>query len=214
MLRVLVVDDHRMFAESLVRLLEDEPDIEAVGAVGSVREAQAVAFDRRPDIVLFDTELPDGTGPDVALAVKRDLPDVKLVMLTGDDDESRLRTAIDSGCVGLLKKTISASELVDALRSVGAGEMLFAPSSLVDLVREPGGGLRGTGGLTAREREVLVLLVEGCPNPEIAGRLAMSVNTVRNHNQAILRKLGVNSRLEAVAEAVRRGLVPPPGPRP
>jgi DNA-binding NarL/FixJ family response regulator len=214
MLHVLVVDDHRLVAESLVHLLEHEPDIAVVGVVGSVREAQVVVLDCCPDIVLLDDDLPDGTGADLAVALKRDHPDVKLVMLTGDDDDSLLRTAIESGCVGLFKKTASASELVDALRSVGAGEMLFTPSSLVDLVREPDEALGGAGGLTAREREVLGLLVEGCSNAEIAGRLAMSINTVRNHNQAILRKLGVNSRLEAVAEAVRGGLVPPPGPRP
>ena len=213
MVRVLIVDDHRMFAESLVRLLDDEDDFEVLDIAGSVDDARRLTAEQHPDVALVDYLLPDGDGATAAIELRGIDPNMKVVLLSGSlDDAMLLRSAVDSGCVGLFTKDRTATELVEALRAAGDGETLFTRSSLVRLLREPDPSATPPGDLTPREHEILVLLVDGCSNADIAARLAMSVNTVRNHNQAILRKLGVRSRLEAAAAAVRTGLVAPPTP--
>jgi len=209
--RVLIVDDHRMFAESLVRLLDDEDDFEVLDVATSASDARRLAAEQRPDVALVDYLLPDGDGAAAAMELRSLDPGMKVILLSGAvDDATLLRSAVEAGCVGLFTKDRTATELVEALRAAAQGETLFAQSSLVRLLREPDPSALPAADLTPREREILGLLVEGCSNADIAQRLAMSVNTVRNHNQAILRKLGVRSRLEAAAEAVRTGLVDPP----
>jgi DNA-binding NarL/FixJ family response regulator len=210
----LIVDDHRMFAESLMRLLDDEADFERVEIAASVADARRMAAELQPDVALVDYLLPDGDGAAAAVELRALVPGMKVILLSGARDDDLLRCAVDAGCVGLFTKDRTATELVDALRAAGAGETLFARSSLVRLLRQPDPVATPPSELTPREREILELLVEGRSNADIAARLAMSVNTVRNHNQAILRKLGVRSRLEAAAEAVRTGLVAPPRPGP
>ena len=163
-------------------------------------------------MALVDDLLPDGDGAAVAIELRAIDPTLKVILLSGSLDDARLwRSAVEAGCVGLFTKDRTATELVAALRAAAEGETVFAQSSLVRL-REPDPAALPAGDLTPREHEVLVLLVEGCSNADIGQRLAMSVDTVRNHNQAILRKLGVRTRLEAAAEAVRTGLVAPPRP--
>jgi len=208
--RVLIVDDHRMFAESLVRLLGDEGDFDRVELATSAADARRAAADVRPDVAVVDYLLPDGDGAAVASALQDLAPGVRVILLSGLLDDALLRAAVESGCAGLFTKDRAASELVAAIRAVGDGATLFAQSQLVRLLREPDPAAVVPSDLTPREREILALIVEGCSNADIAARLHMSVNTVRNHNQAILRKLGVRSRLEAAAEAVRTGLMEPP----
>ena len=210
MVRVLIVDDHRMFAESLVRLLGDEGDFDRVELATSAADARRAAADVRPDVAVVDYLLPDGDGAAVASALQDLAPGVRVILLSGLLDDALLRAAVESGCAGLFTKDRAASELVAAIRAVGDGATLFAQSQLVRLLREPDPAAVVPSDLTPREREILALIVEGCSNADIAARLHMSVNTVRNHNQAILRKLGVRSRLEAAAEAVRTGLMEPP----
>lgn len=213
MVRVLIVDDHRMFAESLVRLLDDEDDFEVLDVAASVTDARRLAAEQHPDVALVDYLLPDGDGAAAAIELRTIDPSMKVILLSGSlDDAMLLRSAVDAGCVGLFTKDRTATELVAALRAAADGETLFAQSALVRLLREPDSAATPPSDLTPREHEILVLLVDGCSNADIAARLTMSVNTVRNHNQAILRKLGARSRLEAAAEAVRTGLVEPPRP--
>jgi DNA-binding NarL/FixJ family response regulator len=211
MVRVLVVDDHRMFAESLTRLLEDEDDIEVAGIAATVEEAETAARRYSPDVVLLDYWLPDGDGAAAVEAVRRGNPDARIVMMSASGEDSLLGVALDVGCSSFVTKDRTAQELVDAVRVVGAGETWFAPSSLVRLVqsaRAPESA--GTGPLTAREREVVQLMVDGVSTAGIARELGVSVNTVRNHTQSVLRKLSAHSRLEAAAAAVRLGLARPP----
>ena len=212
MVRVLVVDDHRMFAESLMRLLDDEADIEVAGIAATVEEAESAAREHSPDVVLLDYWLPDGDGARGVEAVRRGNPSARIVMMSASGDESLLGVALDVGCSSFVTKDRTAQELVDAVRVVAAGETWFAPSSLVRLVqaaRAPESS--GVGGsLTAREREVVQLMVDGSSTAGIARELGVSVNTVRNHTQSVLRKLGAHSRLEAAAAAVRLGIARPP----
>jgi DNA-binding NarL/FixJ family response regulator len=133
------------------------------------------------------------------------------VMMSASGEDSLLGVALDVGCSSFVTKDRTAQELVDAVRVVGAGDTWFAPSSLVRLVQsarapEPA----GSGPLTVRESEVVQLMVDGVSTAGIAGELGVSINTVRNHTQSILRKLGAHSRLEAAAAAVRLGLARPP----
>lgn len=211
MVRVLVVDDHRMFAESLMRLLGDEDDIEVAGIAATVEEAESAAREHAPDVVLLDYWLPDGDGAVAVEAVRRGSPSSKIVMMSASGEDSLLGVALDVGCSSFVTKDRTAQELVDAVRVVGAGETWFAPSSLVRLVqsaRSPENGVAGP--LTAREREVVQLMVDGVSTAGIARELGVSVNTVRNHTQSVLRKLNAHSRLEAAAAAVRLGLARPP----
>ena len=195
-----------------MRLLDDEDDFESVAIATSVRDAWRVTAELQPDVALVDYLLPDGDGVAAALELRDLAPGLKVILLSGVLDDALLRSAVEAGCVGFFTKDRTATELVDALRSAGEGETLFTRSTLVRLLREPDPLAAAPADLTPREEEILQLIVEGCSNADIAARLAMSVNTVRNHNQAILRKLGVRSRLEAAAEAVRTGLMAPPKP--
>jgi DNA-binding NarL/FixJ family response regulator len=211
MVRVLVVDDHRMFAESLMRLLGDEDDIEVAGIAATVEEAESAAREHSPDVVLLDYWLPDGDGAVAVEAVRRGSPASKIVMMSASGEDSLLGVALDVGCSSFVTKDRTAQELVDAVRVVGAGETWFAPSSLVRLVQSARSPDNGTAGpLTAREREVVQLMVDGVSTSGIARELGVSVNTVRNHTQSVLRKLDAHSRLEAAAAAVRLGLARPP----
>lgn len=211
LLRVLVVDDHRMFAESVARILGDEADLEVVGVVGSAEDARAAAASTQPDVVLMDFGLPDVDGATMARLLRDAHPSVQIVMLTGQIDDLVFAAAIEAGCVGLVTKDKASSELLSAVRAAGAGELAIPPATLARLLpilRRDGQGAKPQ--LTAREQEVLELLVEGAATATIAERLFVSPNTVRNHVQRILVKLEVHSKLEAVAVALRLGLVDKP----
>lgn len=208
--RVVVCDDHKILAEGLAALLSGAGDMEVVGVVGSVAAVVERASATRPDVVLMDYELPDGNGVDATRAVKAAVPDAKVVMLTSFADESVLVGAIEAGCCGFLTKHKSAQDVVTAVRLAAAGEALISPDMLVRLLPRLRRGTqeRGVGSdLTAREREVLGLLAEGLSSEAIAARLFLSANTVRNHVQSVLTKLGAHSRLEAVSIAARAGLL-------
>ena len=207
-IKVLIVDDHAVVAQSLVRLLEESADIVVVGTAGTVQEAVSEARLREPDVILLDWELPDGTGADAARRIKHDRPETQIVVLTGFADEPALVTAIESGCSGFLEKTQAPEMVVAAVRSVHRGEALLAPAMLMKILPRLSPSYRRLGAdLTTRELEILRLLSRGLPNEEIATQLSISLHTVRNHIQAILRKLRSHSKLEAVATAVREGLV-------
>jgi putative two-component system response regulator len=207
-IRILVVDDHEIFAHSLVRLLGSRPELKVVGTAGSVSEAVAAATGYEPDVILMDFELPDGDGPQATEQIKALTPSAKIIMLTARTDDHALVRAIAAGCSGFVKKEDAVDELLDAIVAAHEGESISLPTNLVPLLRRLRPTYRGLGAdLTPRELEVLGLIASGLVNKQIAQRLTLSLNTVRNHAQNILYKLQAHSKLEAVATAVREGVI-------
>lgn len=206
--RVLVCDDHQVVAQGLAMVLDAAPDIEVVGVAGGVAEVRQMAVTRRPDVVLMDYGLPDGDGVTATAAIKASQPDVQVIMLTSFVDEDVLVAAIEAGCSGYVTKHKGAEELIAAVRLAADGEALVSPDMLARLLPRLRRGHHGLGwDLSPRERQVLDLLAQGESKDAIAERLYLSTNTVRNHIQNILTKLGAHSRLEAVAAAAREGLL-------
>jgi DNA-binding NarL/FixJ family response regulator len=205
---VVIVDDHRMFAESLARLLTDVEGIAILGVAGTGAEAIDIVARVLPRVVLMDYELPDLDGVAVTVAIRARNPEIMVVMLTGHSDERLMIEAIDAGCAGFLTKDRAAAEVADAVRGAAAGEALVSPEVLHRLLPQLDRRTRSLGGdLSEREREILVLLARGWTNKAIATELFLSVNTVRNHVQSVLNKLGSHSKLEAVTTAVREGII-------
>jgi DNA-binding NarL/FixJ family response regulator len=210
---ILVVDDHELVAEALVRALAAEDDMEVVGRAATVAEGIRSARQLRPDVVLMDFRLPDGRGTEATAAIKTERPQTEVVMLTGDADGAVLAAALEAGCSGFVTKGGSFRELPSAIRGVLAGEVRVPQSLMEQLAAylRPRPAALGAD-LTKREIEVLRLLAEGKSTSAIVDELVLSVHTVRNHIRNILTKLNAQSRLEAVAIATRQGLLGPSTP--
>ena len=208
-LTVAIVEDHAMVAQGLAAAISVEPDLEVVGTAGTLEKGLALVHRHRPDVVLMDYRLPDGDGVTGAAAVKDASPRTQVVMLTAVGGRDVLTRAIETGCAGFLHKTEPIGELRAAVRRAGRGEAIFAPEVLADVVGRLRHGRPPAGPeLTPREVEVLSLLVRGASTEEVAGQLFLSLHTVRNHVRNILAKLGVHSKVQAVALALRDGIVP------
>ena len=207
-IRVLLVDDHQMFGESLRKALDEVPGI-TVAALTDNGAAAVEAFRReQPDVVLLDYRLPDADGVELARRFKRERPETQVVMVTAEESEEVLRRAIEAGCAGYLTKDRRVDELILAIRRAKDGETMISPKLLSQLLgRLHSDHTRPGWDLTAREREVLSLLAEGLANQAIAKQLGISLATVRNHVQSVIAKLGAHSKLEAVATGVRMGIV-------
>lgn len=209
--RLLIVDDHDMFAQSLRMALSTEPDFVVVGTAPTLARARAMIVSEAPDVVLLDHRLPDGLGVDSITELKGLRPAAKIVVLTAAAEDQMLVTATEAGCAGFILKTSPLDELVAAVRTAAAGEIMVSTDLLARLLNR----LRHrhdqpSHDLTTREREILELIAEGLTNSAIATRLFISVNTVRNHVQNILAKLDAHSKLEALSIAIREGLISPP----
>jgi DNA-binding NarL/FixJ family response regulator len=213
-LRVLIVDDHALFRRGLQMVLTGEPDIEVVGEAGDGTEAVERARALQPDVVLMDVRMPRRSGIEATEQIREELPDVKILMLTMSDEEADLYEAIKAGASGYLLKEISIEEVPDAIRSVWAGQSRISPSMASKLLSEfaalsqRGGDSKGVAAkLTDRELQVLRLVAQGLNNKDIADKLFISENTVKNHIRNILDKLHLHSRMEAVVYAVKEKLL-------
>lgn len=207
-IRVLVVDDHRMVLQSLVRLLGEQDDISVVGTAGTAAEALTAARRERPDVVIMDYVLPDANGVEATGLIRSELPDTRVVLLTGDPGDAVLLAAVDADCAGYVEKTNAFEELAVAVRAVHAGQAVLPAARLLPKLRRRSAA--PSTELSQRELDVLRLLAEGKSNKEIAQALGLALNTIRNHVQSCLMKLGAHSKLEAVALATRRSLLQPP----
>jgi DNA-binding NarL/FixJ family response regulator len=204
----LVVDDHEIFSQSLVRLLGAKAELKVVGTAGSVAESVVAAVAYQPDVILMDLELPDGSGSEATQQIKALTPSVKVIMLTARTDDEALIDAIAAGCSGFVKKEDAVDVLLAAIVAAHEGETISPPSELRPLLGRLRPTRRGLGAdLTPRETQVLLLIAAGLVNKEIAEAVGIRLNTVRNHVQNILYKLRAHSKLEAVATAVREGLI-------
>jgi len=207
-IKVLIVDDHRMFAQGIAEALGGNEGIDVVGMARGVEEARFKSRVLTPDVVLMDYRLPDGDGASATEMIKADRPDAKVVMITSFTDESVLLAAIEAGCSGFIPKDNSIEEVVAAVRGANVGEALIPPAMLARLLprlRRTTGGVGSN--LSPREIEVLRMMAQGLPNQAIADSLVLSLKTVRNHVQNIIAKLQTHSKLEAVSTAVREGIV-------
>lgn len=207
-IRVVLVDDHQMFRDSVARLLAHEPDIEVLGTAGSVDEGVDIVARLRPSVAIVDFALPDGDGTLAAARILEVAPQTRVLILTGRTDEQALAAAIEAGCSGFVTKDHALQELVEAVRRTHVGDAYIPAQMLASLLPRIGRKQRTIGDdLTSREREVLELLGSGLSNRDVAAELVLSVHTVRNHVQNLLVKLQAHSKLEAVAIATREGLI-------
>lgn len=215
-MKLLLVDDHLLFREGLSSLLSAQPDITIVGAAQSVAGAIAKTNELKPDIVLMDFTLPDGTGLEATKAILASRPATNIVFLSVHEDDDRLFAAIRTGAKGYLPKNISIADLVSYLRGVQSGVAAITPKFTTRLLNEfarsqtnPLENISSVGSLTTRELEVLRELETGASNQEIANRLYISERTVKNHVSNILGKLNLTSRFEAAEFARQHGLSGP-----
>ncbi len=209
-IRVLVVDDHEIFLQSLVRLLSAQPSVKVIGTARTAAESLTAAAAYQPDVVLMDLELPDGDGIAATQRIRVLAPRTKVVMLTGHADRDVFARAVEAGCAGFVNKAEPAEALLETIRAVHDGESLTSGTTLSELLgRLATTGRRAGPDLRPRELEVLALVATGLANIAIAEQLHISLNTVRNHVQSILNKLDAHSRLEAVAIGVRQGIIEP-----
>jgi PAS domain S-box-containing protein len=213
--RVLLVDDHASFRQGVARALETEPDLDVVGQAGSLAEArESLAAEHGFDVAVIDLGLPDGLGAELIGDLRAANPRAQALVLSATDDRADIARAVELGAAGLLHKSASMGEVVDAIRRLRAGEALIPLQEVLELVRFASArkeqeyeAWRALGSLTDREKEVLSLMAEGLPAGEISERLYISAKTERNHAASILSKLGVHSRLQAVIFAARHGAV-------
>ena len=214
MQRLLLVEDHASFRQTLALVFDQQPDFEVVGQAGSLDEARQLMRGREADIGVIDLVLPDGEGVELIEELHEVNPEFAALVLTASLDRAAHAKAIEAGAAGVLHKSADVDEIMDATRRLAAGETLISSDELVEMLRLAGQSREeereareSIEQLTRREIQVLEALGEGLTNREIAERLHMSVDTERTHMMNILSKLGVHSRLQALLFAARYGLV-------
>ena len=202
-LRLLVVDDHEVVRQGLVALLDRRPGFQVVAQAGSVHESIAQARLHRPDIVVMDVRLPDGSGVEACREIRAELPETRVIMLTSFPDDEAVLSAIVAGASGYLLKQIRGRDLVSALEAVGRGESLLDPAvteRVLERVRRIAGGSSDElSVLTPQEQKILMLVAEGKTNKEIAAEVFLSDKTVKNYVSSILSKLNLERRAQAAA---------------
>lgn len=215
MIRVLLVDDHSSFRQPLAFLLGREPDFTVVGEAGSLAEARTLLDDGTiADIAIVDLDLPDGSGTELVDELGSANPGSAVLILSGMRDRTQFARAVEAGASGVLHKSTHVRGVIEAARRLHAGEQLHPPEELVEMLRlvvqerrQNRDALRAIEQLTPREIEILQALADGLEDREIAGRMYVSAGTVRTHMVSIHKKLGLNSRLQALVFAVRHGVV-------
>lgn len=209
-IRVLLIDDHAMVREGLERMMQDQPDLQVVGAGANGTEGLRLIADLQPDVVLCDLQLPDMSGVEVIAKVRTHFPEIRCLVVTTYDDDESIYEGFKAGAKGYVLKDVSATELANAVRAAARGESLLQPIVARKLV-EGFGELARQGGivetLTEREIEVLRALASGARNKEIAFSLGLSESTIKTHLASIFGKLSVTTRTEAVAKGRDLGLI-------
>ncbi len=213
-IRVMLVDDHALFRKGVASLLATCPDIEVVGEADNGAQAIAKVADLMPDLILMDIQMPEMDGLEATRRIKAEHPYAKIVMLTVAEEDRSLFDAIKAGAQGYLLKKMEPNEFLGMVRGISRGEAPISRSMASKILGEFGRRVQApppedpAATLTPREREVLQLLTRGQTNKEIANALCVSENTVKNHLKNILAKLHLQNRVQAVAFALREGIVP------
>jgi NarL family two-component system response regulator LiaR len=206
-IRVVIVDDHLLVRSGLEAVLAMYEDIVIAGEAGDGPGAVQLCRETRPDVVLMDLVMPGMSGVEATREVLAACPGTKVVALTSFTDEGLVEDTLRAGATGYLMKNVSGDQLAEAVRAAHAGRATLAPEAADVLVRAVSAPQAVAAPLTEREREVLALMAEGLANAAIAERLVIGVSTVKTHVSSVISKLGVASRTEATALAIRRGLV-------
>ncbi|HEY4354713.1 MAG TPA: response regulator transcription factor [Acidobacteriaceae bacterium] len=201
-IRVLCVDDHPAMREGVAAYMHSAPDMQLVAEAVNGREAIEQYRKSRPDITLMDLRLPDISGIDALLAIRREFEHARVIMLTTFDGDADIRRALEAGAQAYLLKTMSRSELLETIRKVHKGKR-HVPSDVAARLAQHLGEVP----LSRREIEVLEKIAEGNRNMDIAAMLFISEETVKGHIKHIMEKLDANDRTEAVAIGVRRGII-------
>lgn len=219
---IALIDDHKLFREGVKRILSFEKSFNVVAEASDGSEASAIVEEYKPDVVLMDINMPEINGIEATEKLIKDFPNIKVIILSIHDDESYVSHALQTGAQGYLLKEVDTETLMDAIRVVSDGGAYLHPKVTHNLVqeyrkllvdKESGGGLQEIEYqkplhlLTKRESQVLQLLSEGQSNRTIAGTLAISEKTVKNHVSNILQKMNVNDRTQAVVMAIKNGWV-------
>jgi DNA-binding NarL/FixJ family response regulator len=199
-IRVFIVDDHELVRRGLIDLLTTTDDLIIVGEAATAGEALRRIPAAAPDVALLDARLPDGSGIDVCREIRSSHENVRCLILTSYDDDEALYAAVMAGASGYLLKQIGGNSLIDGIRQVAAGRSLLDPAvtqKLLDRLRHPVEPDPVAGSLTAREREILDLIADGCTNRQIGERLFIAEKTVKNYVSGLLTKLGMQRRTQA-----------------
>jgi DNA-binding NarL/FixJ family response regulator len=208
-MRVLIADDHGIVRSGLRLLLERQPDIEVVAEAADGAEARELAVRERPDLAILDVKMPKLTGLQATREIKRQAPEVSVLILSMHDDERYLFEALKAGASGYVLKAQADTDLLAAIRAVERGEPFLTPEAQRTLIKDV--LERGSSGeeLTPREEEIVKLVAEAHTTRQIAELLHLSEKTVENHRANAMRKLGMRDRVELVRYAIRRGLIEP-----
>lgn len=215
-MRILIADDHSLFRDGLRSLLQAQGH-EVVGEARNGREAVLLTHEKHPDLVLMDLSMPELDGVAATRAILADLPEIKVIILTASDEESKLFDAIKAGAQGYLLKNLEADDFFAMLDRASRGEPALTPNVARKLLNEfarpaETQAAENADDLTTREREVLELMVEGITsNRRLAKRLGVSENTIKFHVRNILDKLRLHSRAQVVGYALRKKIVEPGG---
>jgi two-component system response regulator DevR len=212
-LRVVLVDDHEVVRNGIKSLLAETPDVSVVGEAGTVKDAIERAVWARPDVVIMDVRLPDGSGIEATREIRARLPNTQVLMLTTFSDDEALFASIMAGAAGYVLKQIKGADLVRAVQTVGRGESLLDPAvtkGLLDRLRRGKHLLKDErlARLSAQEERILEMIAEGKTNREIGDKLHLAEKTVKNYVTSILSKLEVARRAEAAAYLIRHTTTP------
>ena len=201
-IRILSVDDHPLVREGIAALINNQPDMQVVAQAATASEAIRMFREHQPDITLMDLRLPDSSGIEAMIAIRTEFPDARIIVLTTFEGDVDIRRSLEAGARGYMLKNMPPKELVEVIRQVHAGKKRIPAEVAANLAEHLGDDV-----LTEREMEVLGYVASGNRNRDIAERLFITEETVKVHIKHIMEKLGASDRTQAMAIAVRRGII-------